>query len=543
VSAHESNGSNERCHDDESMNDLKCNGMSEVENKIPSQAAERWPKYGICLLVLYATVRAIMTSITKPFWLDEILTWTMVHQPNVAAIWGGIRHGADSQPILFDLIERATTLIPDAEFGLRLPSAAGFACVLLCVFVFVRRRSGGVYGLVSAAILLLTMLYDPYAFEARPYSLVAACVAVALVAYQRASSLRWASLMAIALAAAECLHYYSVFTLIPFVAAEIILSLQTSKIRWKTWIALIIGATPLAVFWPIVAHLKAILSGDPSIWPTLMDFIRVYGTFLFVSSCLGLAVALMCGLSLFAEFISIRTGKLALDSEKRLANGTDGKFLHERVLIAFLLAMPLIFVLMTKLLHGTYEDRYVLYAVLGIAMAVGLVLPRLGRRTLILFSGFLVCTLAMQEGLFWRAHRHSLLRLQPPSEEMESLLHDTGHTDLPVVVADRIDYAALAHYASPPLASRLVLVTGPANAQYAAAEKANSLIAPYGPFRVYDFPTFRSAHPSFLLYSNFADLGDWWAAELVHYGFELRPVASDGDHILFLVSGPGTDGS
>ena len=57
----------------------------------------------------------------------------------------------------------------------------GFGCVLICLFVFVRRRSGGIYGLLSAGLALLTTLYMTYAVEARSYSLVTACVAIALV--------------------------------------------------------------------------------------------------------------------------------------------------------------------------------------------------------------------------------------------------------------------------------------------------------------------------------------------------------------------------
>ena len=509
--------------------------MSEARNQISGQRAELWPQYGLSLLVLYATVRAIVAAHIKPFWLDEILTCIMAHQPNVAAIWSGIRQGTDGQPILFYLIERAAAVFPNAEIALRLPSVAGFACVLVSLFVFVRRRSGAVYGLVSAAIAMMTSLYMPYAIEARPYSLVAACVAVALVAYQRVSQLRWAGLMALALATAQCLHYYSIFALIPFAAAEITLSRQMSKVRWRIWIALTIGASPLAVFWPILAHYRIIFGASFWAQPTLAAFVHVYGDFLGVSSYLGLAVAIVCGVALFGEFFSIASRKLMFEGGKPVI-GPDGKFLHEQVLVAFLLAIPLVVFVTAKVLHGGYTDRYVLYAALGVPLTAGLILPRLGRRALILFSALLVCAIAMQEASFWFFPRQPLWRLQPPAAEAESLLADAGHNNLPVAVADPFEYPVIAYYASPSFTARLALVAGPTYAESGTAEKALSLMAAYYPFQVYDFRAWRSAHPSFLLYSSLGDLQDWWADQLVHNGYDLRPVASDRSHIVFLVS-------
>ena len=228
-----------------------------VREHCSSQTEERWAQYGIILLVIYATARAVVSSIAKPFWFDEINTWIISRQPGIAAIWGALRRGADSQPILFSLIERAASAIPNAEIGFRLPSVIGFACVLVCIFVFVRRRSNGIYGLISAAILLLTALYMPYAIEARPYQLVSACVAVAMVAYQRAHSVRWAVLMGFALAIAESLSYYAVFAIVAFLAAEAAFLWKTSIFRPRIWVALIFGASPLAAFWPLLARFKA----------------------------------------------------------------------------------------------------------------------------------------------------------------------------------------------------------------------------------------------------------------------------------------------
>ena len=513
--------------------------MSETRPGIFSREAERWPQFGICLLTLYATVRAIVAAHIRPFWFDEILTWIMSHQPNVAAIWNGIRQVVDGQPILFYLIERAFAILPNREIALRLPSVAGFDCVLICLFVFVRRRSGAVYGLVSAAIAMLTSLYMPFAIEARPYSLVAACVAMALVAYQRADQLRWAALMALALAMAECLHYYSVFALIPFAAAEIALSWQMSKIRWSIWIALAFGALPLAVFWPILAHIKAVLGGNRSLWPISADLVHIYGGFLNISWYLGLPVAIVCGLALVGALSPASASGLPL-SRRELPNETSDKFWHERVLIAFLPAVPLLVIVTVRLLHGGFVDRYVIYAVLGVPLTAGVLLPRLGKRALILFSALLACSIALQEASFWFFPEQPLWSFQSPAEGAESLLKDAGHTDLPVVVADSFNYPVLDFYAPDSLARRLVTVTSAPTWRPGSADQAVSLMATYYPFKVYDFTAWHSTHPSFLLYSSLGDLQNWWAGNLVQSDYDLRPVASNEDHIVFLVSSPET---
>src|SRR4029077_6697684 len=76
------------------------------------------------------------------------------------------------------------------EIALRAPSIIGFACAFIFVFVYVRRRSGNWIALACSAVLIRTILFSRYAIEARPYSLVVACVAMALVCYQHAPETR-----------------------------------------------------------------------------------------------------------------------------------------------------------------------------------------------------------------------------------------------------------------------------------------------------------------------------------------------------------------
>ena len=146
---------------------------------------------GLVILVAYALIRGLVGAATRPFWYDEVCTWIVARQPSLSGIWNALQHGADGQAPGFYLIERlSAALIRNEEVALRLPLILGFCCVTICVFVFTRRRASPGIGLICAAIPLATSLFSWYAVEARPYSMVVACIAVALVAYQRAPSTR-----------------------------------------------------------------------------------------------------------------------------------------------------------------------------------------------------------------------------------------------------------------------------------------------------------------------------------------------------------------
>src|SRR5262245_20150289 len=146
----------------------------------------------LTVLLVYALVRSLLAATAKIYWYDELLTWLVASQKDwhgmVSAIWAPV----DSQHPLFYLIEQSfLRLIPDADLALRVPSAAAFVITLLCVSTYVRRSGGQMVAFLCSTALLLSVIFRYYAEEARPYSLVVACVAFALICYQRSSSFKW----------------------------------------------------------------------------------------------------------------------------------------------------------------------------------------------------------------------------------------------------------------------------------------------------------------------------------------------------------------
>jgi hypothetical protein len=527
--------------------------MPHLDEHLRNRSFERLARYAICLLALYAVARAVVAAHARPLWFDEIFTLAMARQPTVGAIWDALLRGVDSQGFLFDLVQRGVASPHHTEIMFRLPSILGFACTMVCVYVFVKHRSGGVYGVISAASLMLTALFIPNravpcAIDARAYSCTVAFIAIGLVAYQRAAALRWVGALALTLALAVSFHFYAVFAIVPFAAAEVIYSLRNSQIRWPPWIAFALGASPIAIFWPHLAALRSVLAGGFWSKPSLLAARDTYGHFLSVSAYWGMAIFIACAAGLMCWGTGLESiGQLIRRSvsASEQASERSKEFLHERALAFFLIATPFTVFVVARISHGGYFYHYMLYSILGFAVAAGFILPTLNRRAIVLASIFLLGALAMQESSFWLSpHRW---RLQSPTDVVDDVLTRAGHPDLPVFVATAHDFLQLAYYAPAPLGSRLVFVAdGPSALSYGSFDTddvALQLLARCYPINVTDFRTFGSLHKSFFLYTAVPGEQDWWLRRLAKEGFTIQfasfeELPSDQDGVVYLVTGP-----
>lgn len=536
--------------------------LGRMQNKIgnlSSSSAERWTRRAIILLIVYAILRAIVAAHARPLWFDEIFTLALARQPTVGAIWGAILKGVDTQGLLFDLVQRAFVWIPNLEIGFRISSIFAFACSMLSVYLFVERRSGRHYGLIAAASLMLTAMYIPTravpcAIDARGYSVSVACIAIALTAYQHAPALRWIAVLAIALAFAVGFNYYAVFALVPFAAAEAVYSLQSTRFRWQVWAGISIGTLPLILSLPHVAALKRTLAEGYFAQPGLAAARDTYGHFLSVSYPWGLAVFIACAAGLLLTCATETEAQSSIALRDLLCLNTlrgktreqlAGSFIHERTLALFLLLTPFTVLVAARITHGAYFYHYMLYSILGIALAAGFILPILGRRALIVVATFLVGALAVQEVSFWYSSR--AWHFQSPLTEMGSALQTSGAPDLPVFIEAPHDYLPAALYASPEMRNRLVFIAdGPSSLRYGGFDTDDvelELLSQYMPLSVTNFQSFTAANKSFLMYSAMPNPHDWWLRRLADDGFKVQyksfePLASDQNGVVFLVTSP-----
>jgi hypothetical protein len=386
----------------------------------------------VVALIFYALVRSVFTSASTPFWYDEICTWIVVKQPTVTAMYDALRHAADSNPPIFYLIERlSASLVKNEHIAFRLPSIVGFAIIFWCVFLVVKARSNSTVALVCTAAILMTTLYEPYATEARPYSMVAACIAFALVCYQRAPATRWMCLLGISLALSEGLHYYAIFSIVPFCAAEGAFLLRTRQFRLKVWIALLCSFLPLAFFWLLLNQYKAYYGAHMWSPPALGHITPIYGWFFHTATPVGIGIA-----AVLSAFILIAFTLPGLVSNRSAETSS-----HELALVLAFLTLPFIGFVATKVGHGIMINRYVLPGALGILMACGYLLHWSGRKGVTVFAAFVFSASIFQERSFWVTHRTQLITVHSPAEDLERILSSlTRYRDLPVVISDGLDY-------------------------------------------------------------------------------------------------------
>ncbi len=491
--------------------------------------------YALSILITYVVLKSIFVAATTPFWYDEILTLVLARRPSFAALVSALKTGMDGQPPAFYLVERLfVALVPNEHIAFRLPSIIAFACLLICVFIFVRTRNGRKYALVCTAVLLLTPLHSRYATEARPYSLFAACVALALVCYQRAPAAGWVLLMSLSLGLAECFHYYAVFALIPFMAAEVVLSLQTRRLRWIVWLGIFCGFVPLAASWRILAAVKAHVAAHFWSPPTFHNLGSVIGAAFHGASFMGIAVAAIGSVASFAAIAVIAERGFRGD---RAAD----PFAHERVLAIALLNLPIMDFIAARITHGGFVGRYAVPALLAVPLLIAYILPRLQPRSVTLLAFYLAFLISTREAVFWISGGLHPVGVLSPDSAVEALVSSVGYSDLPVVFSSGLDYLPIAYYAPPDWARRFVAVVDPPQAVvYAGSDNLDTeliTLKSYLPLQVEEFPAFASEHPVFLLYSGEQIFQfDWWPARLRHDGDSLQELATAAGKKIYLVT-------
>ena len=481
-----------------------------------------------CILLGYTIVRNLLAALTKPFWFDEILTVLISRRPDLHSVWQSVGAAKDANPPGFYTVEHLLHVFAaNPHIAYRLPSILAFCCMLACVFIYVRRRSGGNIALICTGTLLLTPFLRPYAVEARPYSLVAACLALALVCYQRAPRVSWMVLMGAAFAAAESFHYYALFGFVPFGIAEFAAAIRLRRVRWAVWLAMAAGLLPLVAFWPLlkgIQHYYGAHVWDP---PSLFATANVY-SLLFKTNA-PIALALVAALAVLVLWNPNASSSIESATD-RIADTS-----HRWLVVAFF-SLPIVAFVVTSVMHGAYLERYVLPTLFALPLSLVYVLRRLGRQGVALVALFVFSGVGAQEVFFWQSAWHDLRNPSSPSAPIEGLVNRVGYSDLPVVVSDGQDYLLINYYSGD--SRRYVAVVDPPQAVAYVRTDTVDLQLPAlrccMEVQVYTFPEFAAQHSSFLLYSGGGEW-DWWAARLANDGDSLQLLAEEQNRRVYLV--------
>jgi 4-amino-4-deoxy-L-arabinose transferase-like glycosyltransferase len=475
--------------------------------------------------VAYTIARGLIYARMKPLWVDELLTQVVCRQGSLRAIWKALSQGVDGQPPFFYLVERsAAGLIHDDYIGYRLLSVLGFACTLTLLYAFVKTRNGATPAFICTTLLLTTQLFTYYSAEARPYSMLTACIALALVCYQRAPAPQWVGGLFLSLLLASMLHYYAVFFLLPFFLAESTVLYKTKIVRYNVWLAMLVAPAPFIFSLPLLLRMKQ--QSGAHFWNQF--YIGPgYGSFFGSGPEWGTALT---GTAIVVMLVSV----LWTTRQPEDAKGSSADPVAERVLILSLILLPMIAFTAARLTHAPFVSRYFLPAILGITAAVGYVLARAKPTGILLIAIFLMFFIGVQELLFWK----SMHREREPFGQLTQLVAVAHREKLPIVVSDFNTYVQVYHYAPPELRQRILTLVDPGKSWIYTgtdtAEKIAVILRSYAPLTILDFAPFAANHPVFLLYSNRAE-GDWWPARLLHDGHRLQLLAVHGDDEMYLV--------
>lgn len=180
---------------------------------------------------------------------------------------------------------------------------------------------------------------------------------------------------------------------------------------------------------------------------------------------------------------------------------------------------------------------------LGTALGAGYLLCWSGRRgSIMLFAVFVLVAVSLQEVSFWITRRLPL-GIESPADSVEKLVSLAGHSDLPVLVSDGVDYVQYAYYASPEWRERFVGAVDPRQAiRYTGTDTLDlqlPLLTCCLPLRIYKFDLFAAQYPEFLVYSGGTDY-DWWPQLLVSDGYLMQLIALEKGHRVYLAHRAGS---
>lgn len=482
-------------------------------------------------MLLYATLTSVWEAAHRPFWFDEVFTVVLTEMPSFRQVVAALRDAADtSGPGYYVVQHLFGRLALDPHVSYRLSSVFATSLICLVVFTFARRDVGPTSAMAAVFVVLASQLYHGYSVEARPYALMTLGVALAALAWQRADSWRWTIVMIASLIGAVAVHYYAVFVLMPFGAAEAARCVRTRQIRWGVWLALMGGGLTLLLMWPLLSALRSYYGANYWSTPSIGKALITYDTLSGLGGGGGLGLALALGLALLAL--------LARAVSRHSSSTATWPPPESLVLVLGLLGLPVIVVSITWLMGGGYTDRYAIGVIPGLALGGAYVSGALEPRHRSWLLAFMVCAFGARELAFWGSGGTAVgLRQGPAMNAQPDLLAKATALALPMMVASGLDYVPLAYYTRQ-MSIDLVGVTDHVAALRHVGtdsiERDLVVLSRYMPLRVESFETFSAAHPVFLLLARPSPFS-WWTTELLERGHTLTVVHTSGVFTLFKV--------
>jgi len=489
----------------------------------------------LAAILLLAVICSTLHALARPLWNDEIITVIVAGQPTARGVWDSLVDAADTNPPGFYFAARiAHWFVADDHLAHRLPSIVGLVVTMIAVYLFLSRRMTRAAALVGAAFLLVTPLGE-YATEARPYALMIGCLAVAMLCWQRADDAKWYAVpLAVALAGSVSLHYYAVFAWPAFVIAEGVAVIRR-RFRLHVWLAIVAGVTPLIVFAPLLRILRDFYGQNYWARTSLAQGLVVHDWLFLGKGHWGSALMLGLSLALLYWMFSRTPFFTAADESTPQPPAAPPE---EYVLVLMMLWMPAIAVVLALASGAGLTERHFLPAVLGGALAVGLIAARLGAAVrIVMLALFMASYLYSAHHDIGSALKGTLLsQRRAKIEEVDRIVNAAGAA--PLAMSSALEYLEAEYFATASSRSRLHWLADPKAAVEFSGSASPDLalikLQHWFPLHVEEFQKFANAHREFVLAGGKS--GDWWPERLLHDGNGLQVLSFTAGRTIYKVT-------
>ncbi len=502
----------------------------------------------VAIFSLLYFAETIVRASEKPFWFDELCTLYIVRLPSFAASWSAVLHGADYNPPLFYLIQRADReLFGEGLIAMRLPAIIGFWTLCLCLFRFASRCAGPVAGWIAMVMPVFTGAYY-YAYEARPHGIVLGFCGLALVCWQASEDQRpyrtsWLLAFTVFSSAAFLTHCYALVIVIPFWLAEAAYVVRQRQLRPLRWTVLTVPALLCAIsFIPLLGSYRANVAHtefSSSFAPHAAQLLGFYNYLAFPCFSILLLVLALLVIDGFRQ---------KSKPEIRLPSNDGSLFGSITLAVAFLL-VPCFGLAMALVTHGPFVPRYFLTAVIGLASVVTLALSSSLQRWKTLTVAAVLSGMLLLDARRVLWHYHQGYGDAVTEQSSGFLIEESGNPlvfyplitgapkDLPIIVAAPLDFLYLVYYA-PSRTQQLFYLTNSKNELFYRLYSAlrQWCRIDYNP--VQTVSEFLPQHRSFLVYG--ASEFDPWLYSLVGRGARMSSIkfADRGRFLANLQQGP-----
>lgn len=511
--------------------------MSHIPREKTSPGVPRSARLAALLILLLTAAIAIAWSHVKLLSQDEIFVLQTDSVSSIRELVHIQRHYPISlDPLVFHLLAHACTrLFGVTALALRLPSIAGFLLMQLCIFLATRRIAGSRAALIAMAFpaLTATLFYAP---EARPYGLLLGFYALAFLAWQtatRRTQQRTASLITLALAIALTLntHYFGILILVPLCLAELARTVLRRRLDLPIIAAIIIGIAGIVFALPFQKAAGEFRKHYYNAGAISFRAISQAYRSLFVNyTTQSIAVQRLEDILLVVFALAVIF--LCIRALRTLALPTP-----ELVFLLALAALPLFGVVLAVFVTHSIEVRYVLSAIISIAIFFAIALAPWVRSRLPIPLVISVLVLALVIAGFIRIHdeqtnsteRLALLAV-PPELKAQILALPDSH----VYIQDMGHFEVASYYEpDPEIRSRLALLYSHDNELRYDLHDTASLTAEH----MQHFTGF-----TIVSYAQLKATPGEHVLVLYHSGWDWTDQALAADNAHALVLGPALDG-